>query len=145
MMVEEKQQEEIPSALQQELERSLYERADRIRPEDEQWVDQRLEEKVKSLLSTSALLSQKLRVLVHRVQLLYAMLKDPEFSLRWSTKAIILAALVYFINPFDIVPDVLPLIGYIDDAFVLGLVLSKLQEEIQRYATFRHIPLEVAA
>ncbi len=139
------EQNGLPSELQQELERSLYDRADRIHPDDERLVDERLEKKIQSLLSGSAVVSQKLRVLIQRVQLLYSLLKDPDFSLRWTTKALILAALVYFINPFDMVPDVLPLIGYVDDAFVIGLVINSLNEEIRRYAEFRGIPLEVAA
>jgi len=140
-----KDQNGLPSELQQELEQSLYDRADRIRPEDERLVEERLEKKIQSLLSGSAMVSQKLRVLIQRVQLLYSLLTDPDFSLRWTTKALILAALVYFINPFDMVPDVLPLIGYVDDAFVIGLILNSLNEEIRRYAEFRGIPLEVAA
>ncbi len=139
------EQNGLPSELQQELERSLYDRADRIHPDDERLVDERLEKKIQSLLSGSAVVSQKLRVLIQRVQLLYSLLKDPDFSLRWTTKALILAALVYFINPFDMVPDVLPLIGYVDDVFVIGLVINSLNEEIRRYAEFRGIPLEVAA
>ncbi len=139
------EQNGLPSELQQELERSLYDRAGRMHPDDERLVDERLEKKIQSLLSGSAMVSQKLRVLIQRVQLLYSLLKDPDFSLRWTTKALILAALVYFINPFDMVPDVLPLIGYVDDAFVIGLVINSLNEEIRRYAEFRGIPLEVAA
>ncbi len=139
------EQNGLPSELQQELERSLYNRADRMHPDDERLVDGRLEKKIQSLLSGSAMVSQKLRVLIQRVQLLYSLLKDPDFTLRWTTKALILAALVYFINPFDMVPDVLPLIGYVDDAFVIGLVISSLNEEIRRYAEFRGIPLEIVA
>ncbi|MES2769525.1 MAG: YkvA family protein [Bdellovibrionota bacterium] len=37
-------------------------------------------------------------------------------------KAIIIGALLYFINPFDLLPDITPLLGFIDDMGVIGLV-----------------------
>lgn len=41
-------------------------------------------------------------------------------------KLIALGALLYFINPFDIVPDALPGIGYIDDIGVMSLVIQQI-------------------
>jgi uncharacterized membrane protein YkvA (DUF1232 family) len=37
----------------------------------------------------------------------------------FQVKAALLGALAYFVLPFDVVPDVLPLLGYTDDAAVL--------------------------
>lgn len=39
------------------------------------------------------------------------------------------AALFYFINPFDIIPDYTPGIGYLDDLFVLTLCLKSLNRK----------------
>jgi uncharacterized membrane protein YkvA (DUF1232 family) len=36
-----------------------------------------------------------------------------------QVKAVLVGALAYFVLPFDIVPDVLPLVGFTDDAAVL--------------------------
>jgi uncharacterized membrane protein YkvA (DUF1232 family) len=36
-----------------------------------------------------------------------------------QVKAVLVGALAYFVLPFDVVPDVLPLIGFTDDAAVL--------------------------
>ena len=40
-----------------------------------------------------------------------------------QVKAALVAALAYFVLPFDVVPDILPLIGYSDDAAVLVTAL----------------------
>jgi uncharacterized membrane protein YkvA (DUF1232 family) len=40
-----------------------------------------------------------------------------------QVKAALVAALAYFVLPFDIVPDILPLVGYGDDAAVLVTAL----------------------
>jgi len=46
---------------------------------------------------------------------------DPATSPK--VKAILLAALAYFVMPFDLIPDMLAGIGYADDAAVLALAL----------------------
>jgi uncharacterized membrane protein YkvA (DUF1232 family) len=40
-----------------------------------------------------------------------------------SVRAALWGALAYFIMPFDVIPDYLPLIGYTDDAAVLAAAL----------------------
>lgn len=39
----------------------------------------------------------------------------------WSAKALTLASVVYVIMPFDIIPDMIPVIGYADDVAVIPL------------------------
>jgi uncharacterized membrane protein YkvA (DUF1232 family) len=40
-----------------------------------------------------------------------------------QVKAALLGALAYFVLPFDVIPDVLPILGYTDDAAVLVTAL----------------------
>ncbi len=44
-----------------------------------------------------------------------------------AAKALIAGALLYFLNPFDLVADALVGIGFIDDIGVLGIVVRKLR------------------
>ena len=53
---------------------------------------------------------------------------DPKTSRR--TKTIILGAIAYFVLPFDIIPDFLPIIGFTDDAAVIAAALSAVHSEI---------------
>lgn len=41
-----------------------------------------------------------------------------------SAKLVALAAVVYLISPIDLIPDVIPVIGWMDDAGILALFLS---------------------
>ncbi|MGO1712435.1 MAG: YkvA family protein [Senegalia sp. (in: firmicutes)] len=45
----------------------------------------------------------------------------------------IVAAILYFVNPFDVVPDFILYAGYIDDALVFSLVLRGMKKEIEKY------------
>ena len=60
----------------------------------------------------------------HLVKLLYRLIKDSRVSN--MDKALLAAAVVYVLNPMDLSPDVIPLIGQIDDAYLLALSLLRL-------------------
>ena len=45
-------------------------------------------------------------------------LRDPDVPLQ--AKAGFAAVLLYFLNPFDLIPDLTPVIGYLDDAGVMA-------------------------
>lgn len=49
----------------------------------------------------------------------------------------ILAAIIYVVNPLDILPDVIPGIGLIDDAFVVALVIKQVHADLQNYKLWK--------
>jgi uncharacterized membrane protein YkvA (DUF1232 family) len=51
----------------------------------------------------------------------------------WKTMVTLLAALIYFLNPLDVVPDFLPAIGLVDDFAVLMCVYQALAQEVNRF------------
>lgn len=59
----------------------------------------------------------------------------------WYAKLTALTSLIYLISPADIVPDVIPLAGYIDDIlivpFLIDLSTKLLPAEIKRHAELR--------
>lgn len=62
---------------------------------------------------------------------LYRYMKDP--FVKWYRKAIVAAALVYFIVPIDTIPDITPLFGYLDDLGVITALLKYLGNELMNY------------
>ncbi|NEW84023.1 MAG: DUF1232 domain-containing protein [Mariniphaga sp.] len=65
---------------------------------------------------------------VYLALLLYYMLVDEAVDLK--SKLTIAAALGYFIFPLDILPDLLPVIGFTDDLSVLMFALSVVKGKI---------------
>lgn len=49
----------------------------------------------------------------------------------------IVAALIYFVSPIDIIPDVIHGVGFLDDAVVAGIVVSWCYEDIKKYMEWR--------
>ncbi|MCS3678843.1 uncharacterized membrane protein YkvA (DUF1232 family) [Salinibacter ruber] len=46
-------------------------------------------------------------------------------------------ALLYVLNPFDLVPDALPVVGLLDDAAVVSVCLSLVEQDLQDYQAWR--------
>lgn len=75
-----------------------------------------------------------------QVLLLYDLLRDwrkGRVKVPWKTISAVTAALVYFLNPLDIVPDFMPAVGYLDDATVVTACIRLVQSELKDYALAR--------
>jgi uncharacterized membrane protein YkvA (DUF1232 family) len=53
-----------------------------------------------------------------------------------KTILLIFASLIYFINPFDLVGDFIPGIGYVDDAVIILWILKSVEEDILKYQEY---------
>jgi uncharacterized membrane protein YkvA (DUF1232 family) len=58
------------------------------------------------------------------VHALYLSARDPRVP--WYAKAVALAVAAYALSPIDLIPDFIPVIGYLDDLIIvpLGIVLA---------------------
>ncbi|HSA59106.1 MAG TPA: DUF1232 domain-containing protein [bacterium] len=50
----------------------------------------------------------------------------------WRSLVAALAALIYFVNPFDLIPDFL-IVGLADDALFVGWVLASIQTDLSKF------------
>ena len=57
-------------------------------------------------------------------------------ALRWTIAAAAFA-LIYVINPFDIVPDVIPFFGAVDDASVIAACLFLIERDLHTYRDWK--------
>jgi uncharacterized membrane protein YkvA (DUF1232 family) len=84
-----------------------------------------------------------LKQLLLSAMLLYALLLDADCP-AWA-KAIVVAALLYLLNPFDAVPDPILWAGYIDDLAVLMSAITALSQIIKphHHASARQMHIEL--
>jgi uncharacterized membrane protein YkvA (DUF1232 family) len=59
------------------------------------------------------------------------------YRMSGMTKIITGIALLYILFPFDIIPDYIPVLGWMDDGFVIYLLLKRYTGETQRYSRFK--------
>ena len=55
----------------------------------------------------------------------------------WKVIASIVGAIIYLIMPIDIIPDIIPVAGYMDDAVILKLALDFAHEDLETYKDWR--------
>ncbi len=55
----------------------------------------------------------------------------------WFTIAAIVVALLYVLNPMDLVPDFIPVIGQLDDAVVIAVCIKLVKEDIENYKNWK--------
>jgi len=96
-------------------------------------------------------LKEALHQLVERVneqiEVLYEVGKNPDTPL--LAKIIVLVALAYALSPIDIIPDFIPVLGYLDDLIILPVLIfiayklipENIRHEAQQKARTRTEPL----
>ena len=75
--------------------------------------------------------------LLENIKSMWRMLVDPDYTVSWEIKAWILAALAYFVSPIDAIPDVIPVLGYLDDALVVTWVMHQISDEVSKYRRWK--------
>ncbi len=81
---------------------------------------------------------EALRLLPDLLRLLRRLLADG--TLPTGVRVRVALLVVYLAVPFDLVPDVVPVIGYADDAVVVALVLRSVVRRAGAEALHRHWP-----
>lgn len=94
-----------------------------VREEDIKYVEQNFWQKLASLKGKHSFKRDLLA--------LYRFMKDPTVSL--LKKAVAIGALLYFILPLDSIPDLSPIIGFLDDIGIVAMAVKYLSNEIKRY------------
>ncbi|MBZ9629321.1 DUF1232 domain-containing protein [Salegentibacter sp. LM13S] len=74
-------------------------------------------------------------------KLMFGMLKDYRSgvysNIPWFTIASIVFALLYVLNPLDLVPDFIPGFGYIDDFAILTITLRFIETDLHKYLDWK--------
>jgi uncharacterized membrane protein YkvA (DUF1232 family) len=55
----------------------------------------------------------------------------------WSAILWMLAAVVYLLSPLDLIPDFLLVIGLVDDVFIVGWMLTRVDHALEDYRLWR--------
>lgn len=67
---------------------------------------------------------------------LVAMITDAEWQLPEPEVARVLDTLAWFADPADLIPDDLPVLGYLDDALMVDILVGNLEPELEAFQDF---------
>lgn len=112
-----------------------YSRAERVLKEPDKI------EKILDRLDEKKELTQKLGDMLTAVMdfasLIKSFIKKEYREVPKGTIIAVISAVIYVVNPFDIVPDFLPGIGTIDDNAVIGVCMNLVGKDIEKYRAWR--------
>ncbi|HZD52533.1 MAG TPA: YkvA family protein [Woeseiaceae bacterium] len=70
------------------------------------------------------------------LETLISMLEDDEWPLEQEQRGRIVAAITYFADPQDLIPDTVPGLGFLDDALLASLVIDELEHNLAGFREF---------
>jgi uncharacterized membrane protein YkvA (DUF1232 family) len=50
-----------------------------------------------------------------------------------QTIVLAIAGLIYFVSPIDLIPDFIPVVGYLDDAAVISFVVASIKKDLDNF------------
>jgi uncharacterized membrane protein YkvA (DUF1232 family) len=65
------------------------------------------------------------------------LVQDEEYAAPKKVRQEVLAAIAYFSNPEDLIPDQIPALGYLDDAIMVKIIEDEFKHELWGYRRFR--------
>lgn len=71
------------------------------------------------------------------VNLITDYVKGDYTDVPWRVIAAITGAIVYFASPIDVIPDFIPVVGYLDDALVIKLAIDLASEDLIEYKRWK--------
>ncbi len=81
-----------------------------------------------------------LRKILDYLGLLFSMLADSfngKYPVPKKTVLVITFALLYLISPVDFSPDIIPLLGFVDDVTVLAFAFSLIKDDLENYRAWK--------
>lgn len=94
---------------------------------------QRLEKKLKAV----PLAGEKLSYLPVMASLVRSFIKKEYTDIPIGSIIAIISTLTYFLSPVDVMPDAIPAIGYLDDAFVVAACWRLVESDVSEYLRWR--------
>ena len=114
----------------------LGEFADKIGEED---VKETLgkEDEIKKLFKRVRVLAKYCNDLCEIFELLRDRVAGIYMETPWTTIAALTGALIYVLSLFDLILDIIPGIGFLDDAIVIGLAIKLAQPDLEKYRAWK--------
>ncbi|OYT11225.1 MAG: hypothetical protein B6I18_04955 [Bacteroidetes bacterium 4572_112] len=113
--------------------KAFLKQIDNINEKDESLVRNKIDKEIAKLKAKN---KSSLSELITKAELLANILQCDEFPIGEVSKKWIIFGLNYLVSDVDLIPDIIPLIGYIDDNLVLAWVIKLLYKDIKRYEQY---------
>lgn len=91
--------------------------------------------------------SETLKAFAGRVRVILRMVKSYVSGryrvMPWKSVVLLVAGLIYFITPLDLIPDFIPVLGLVDDISIIAFIFRSLRQDIDDYLEWERTNLAI--
>ena len=95
------------------------------------------ENEIKKLFERVKVLAKYCNDLCEIFELLHDRVTGVYKETPWTTIAALTGALIYVLSPIDLILDFIPVIGFLDDAIVIGLAIKLARPDLEKYRAWK--------
>ncbi|WP_424494821.1 YkvA family protein [Salinimicrobium sp. GXAS 041] len=121
---------------QEQASKELHKEAENVEEKD---LDRVLSKKEK--IENKILNNETVEKYVEKGKMMFSLINDYRkgnyTEVPWKTIAAVAGALLYVLNPLDLIPDFIPVIGMLDDASVLAVCLKLVNDDLEKYTDWK--------
>jgi uncharacterized membrane protein YkvA (DUF1232 family) len=122
----------ISKAQVEEQTKRYKRRADKYR-NDPKKTDELLQNAEKKARKNSGPISAQIQDLATLLRLVRAYISKEYREVPWETIVLAIGAIAYFVSPVDLIPDFIPVAGYVDDAAVIAFVIASAANDLDNF------------
>lgn len=91
--------------------------------------------------------SEALKAFAGRVKVILRMVKSYVSGryrvMPWKSVVLLVAGLIYFVTPLDLIPDFIPVVGLVDDISIIAFIFRSLRQDIDNYLEWEKTNLAI--
>jgi len=69
-------------------------------------------------------------------RLLQAYSRHEYTDIPWGSIVMVVVAIIYFVSPIDLIPDFIPVAGFVDDAAVIAFVIKQVKTDLDKFVAW---------
>lgn len=90
-------------------------------------------DKITNIMSNSAKMNEFADRVRLAIRMVRAYISGEYRELPWRTLIILVAGILYFVTPLDLIPDFIPVLGYVDDISVIFWIFKSFSDDLENY------------
>ncbi len=124
--------EKMPSGFKRALKK-----AEKMAGQDDKVPILKLQERASALAKKNKVdLERVWQVLETFIHLVRSWASGEYKDIPWKTIISVIGALIYLVNPFDLIPDWIPIVGYLDDVGIISFVAISVQSDLEKFRSW---------
>ncbi|MEM8893931.1 MAG: YkvA family protein [Bacteroidota bacterium] len=90
-------------------------------------------DKITAIMSNSAKMNEFTEHVRLAIRMIRAYVSGEYREMPWRTLVVLVAGIIYFVTPLDLIPDFIPAMGFVDDISVIFWIFRSFADDLEKY------------